>query len=315
MSEKYGYRFGRVCTHHRSLLNGRDRELYDEIFETLNLYPRKNGFTAYDDVSDNKLGFILTGVLNDHPLLFWVEHRLSTVRIGNNVKITFYANGLYDCRREIEQKLEVECDKIRRKLGDRFEDDYSVSLAIHDYLVGNTVYMDTGDMGHCAAGPILDGKGVCEGISEAYSLLMNSFGVRCTKINGRVAGSDEGHSWNISGIDGHTYHTDVTSDLSGHHRYFNCNNEIMSLTHIFKQFIECDSLEANYYRRNGVLFYSFDAVKSYVANMSLSGKFEFMTKEPSDPDTVLKLFCNIKKGRKTKCLCSEDCRAFMINIY
>ncbi|WP_400209778.1 hypothetical protein [Candidatus Methanarcanum hacksteinii] len=311
---RYEYRFGRVYRYHRAFLEGSQVELYDDMLDVLGRYPSETTLHADLGLDNDELMFVLTGVLNDHPLLFWVEPTISIGRSRDDVEVTFNHNGLYGSRERIGRELKDACDSIRDRIGTDFRDDYSVSLAIHDLLTRDVVYEDTGIMGHCAAGPLLEGKGVCEGISEAYSLLMTSFGVRCTKVNGGLIDSDTGHSWNISGIDGHFYHTDVTSDLSGYHRYFNCDDGIMASTHRFRRFVECDSLDANYYHRNGLLFDRFEDLSRRIPlRLRLWNSFEFMLKEPAALDEVLRFFGGMRKGRACSCMSSDDQRAFRIN--
>lgn len=283
------------------------------MLEVLNAYPSETSLAVDVGLDSDMLMFVFIGVLNDHPLLFWTDPSISIRRGRDYAKIVFHHNSLYDVRDIVRERLECACGSIRDRIGSRFRDDYSISLAIHDLLIHDVVYADTGDMGHCAAGPLLEGRGVCDGISESYSLLMTSFGIGCTKINGRFMDSDIGHSWNISRIDGHFYHTDVTSDLSGYHRFFNCDDTIMGSTHRFRRFVECDSMDANLYRRNGVLFDSFEELRKHLPlKMRLSNSFEFMLNEPADTDDVLKFFSEKRKGCVCRCIGSIDQRAFKI---
>lgn len=308
------YRFGRVYRYHRVLLKDGCRELYDRMLDVLNAYPAKTSLHVDPEMSDDTLMFVFKGVLNDHPLLFWVEPAITIARSRNDAVVTFGHNSLYGSRNSILKRLENACGSICNEMGMGSKDDYAVSLAVHDHLVRNVVYEDTGDAGHCAAGPILEGKGVCEGISEAYSLLMTSLGVRCTKIDGHLMNSDVGHSWNISKIDGHFCHTDVTSDLPGYHRYFNCDDEIMELTHRFKRFVQCDSMDFNYYVRNKCLFDDFDEMSWHIKlRMKLSDRSEFMLKNPADLEDVLRLSGRARKGCACNCTCSDDNRTFVIN--
>ena len=313
LSRQYEYCFARPFRYHRALIDERLQDLYDRTLDVLFTFPHKKSFHTDADVDADTMMFVLAGVLNDHPILFWVEPTVSLTRRGNDTEVSFEANSLIGDKNRLMFKLRDACDSIRDRLGTRFRDDYSLSLALHDLLVREVVYEENGVMGHCALGPLLEGKGVCEGITEAYSLLMTSFGVRCTKIGGRFIGSETGHSWNISYIDGQPYHTDVTSDLSGYHRYFNCDDKMFSKTHVFKRFVACDSTEANYYHRNGVMYGSFDDVVRHVPfKTRFTDGFEFMVLEPADPDRVLRFFTGMRKGKMCTCTSSDDRRAFMI---
>ena len=88
--------------------------------------------------------------------------------------------------------------------------EYDRVKAFHDYLVNNTVYAETGDRSHNAAGSLLDGRAVCEGYSNAFDLLCYLSGIECLCINGE--GNGGGHAWNKVKIDGQWYNIDVTWD-------------------------------------------------------------------------------------------------------
>lgn len=48
--------------------------------------------------------------------------------------------------------------------------DYEREKMIHDYLCKNVIYEDIGEESHSIVGPLLKGKGVCDGISKSEYL-------------------------------------------------------------------------------------------------------------------------------------------------
>ena len=90
-------------------------------------------------------------------------------------------------------------------------------LWIHDLLCKKVVYVDDGPESHTIIGPLLKGRGVCEGIAEAAKLLLDACGIPTLKISGiarKKDGTNEPHAWNVVLINGKWYHLDVTFDLT-----------------------------------------------------------------------------------------------------
>lgn len=299
MSGLPDYSFGRRTPYHRALLDGSSRRIYDDMLSAM-----KRGETSLRiDAFNGDIGLlrdILAGVLDDSPLLFWASGSIKTLSSGSSVTVSISVNELYDDQEAYMEELRERCSAICRAVSGSFDDEYGISLALHDYLVDSVEYVDEGARSHCALGPILDGKGVCEGIADAYNLLMNAFGVRCTKIDGHTfEDADTGHSWNISIIDGHAYHTDVTFDLGGMHRFLNLNDNLMALTHCFKRSVQCDSLDANYHHRNGTLFDTVAESDSYIRRNIVKGRreIEFMILEESSIDHCFETVRKAYSGR------------------
>lgn len=311
------YSFGRRTPYHRALLNASSQKMYDVMLSTL-----KRGETSIQMGSDScsfnvdVLKTILVGVLNDSPLLFWASGSIEVWTSGKTVSISMGVNDLYDDREDEIRRLEKRCSDIFRIVSGSCRSQYDISLALHDYLTDSVEYVDEGVRSHRALGPILDGKGVCEGIANAYSLLMNAFGVRCTKVDGHTReNADTGHSWNISVIGGHAYHTDVIFDLGGMHRFLNLNDDMMVLTHRFNRFVQCDSLDANYHHRNGTLFDTVEESDRYLRRI-IGGRcfeFEFTVLEESSMEHYIESMRSMHKGGDVSVCMSEDGHGFLLS--
>jgi hypothetical protein len=166
-------------------------------------------------------------------------------------------------------------------------DAFSAELAIHDYFTGNVVYDGSDDVAaHSMTGPLLTGKGVCEGIAEAYCFVANACGLKTTMMSGKLEGV--GHRWNIVEIEGRRYHLDVTSDLGGLHAFFNCNDTRMRQTHEFDKKCDCRSMEYNYYSVARTRFDDMNEAETFIRQSAASvpSSFEFMVESNPDPQSI-----------------------------
>ena len=98
---------------------------------------------------------------------------------------------------------------------DEIENDIDKIVAIHNYLVLNTVYDSATANGatedksaHYVEGTLNNGLAVCSGYASAFRLLLMIQG-----IPSEYVWSDSGnHGWNLVQLDGEWYHIDVTWD-------------------------------------------------------------------------------------------------------
>ena len=132
-----------------------------------------------------------------------------------------------------------------------------LELRIHDWLVDNMEY-DTGELERYGGTPdpdndnpygaLVKGKGICEGYTRTFQLLMDLAGIECISVYGN---SDNGmeygeHAWNQVCLDGEWYIVDVTWDdplysgtgslpASYHHRYFNVTSDAIRNNHFWDE--------------------------------------------------------------------------------
>lgn len=108
--------------------------------------------------------------------------------------------------------------------------DYEKELAVHDYLVQNTEYIEnTGntDSGNemSAYGAIIQKKAGAAGFAESFKTILDMSGVDCQVITGTK--EEVSYTWNIVRIDGEWYHVDVAGDKGSDgisHKYFNVSD-------------------------------------------------------------------------------------------
>lgn len=89
--------------------------------------------------------------------------------------------------------------------------DYEKLKYVHDWIVNNTVYLNTGNYYDTEAdGPLIYGNAICEGYSKAFMYFAQSMGFECVCAIGNAGGVD--HMWNMVKLNGKWYHVDVTWD-------------------------------------------------------------------------------------------------------
>lgn len=76
-----------------------------------------------------------------------------------------------------------------------------------------------------AYGALINQKCVCQGYAEAYKRILDSQGITCEVICGKIRGSTEHHAWNVVSFNGKDYyHIDVTWDAqkrgSARYKYY-----------------------------------------------------------------------------------------------
>ena len=130
-----------------------------------------------------------------------------------------------------------------------------LELAIHDWMIDFMEY-DTATLENYGGTPnpdndnpygaLIGGKGICEGYTRSFQLLMDLAGIECISVFGN---SDNGveygeHAWNQVCLDGEWYIVDVTWDdplsrgalpAKYHHRYFNVTAEEIRENHFWDE--------------------------------------------------------------------------------
>lgn len=86
--------------------------------------------------------------------------------------------------------------------------DADKAMAVYYYLAKNTTYENTEDC-HTGYDVLVNHTGVCDGLANAYALVMNTLGIRCAV----VSNYSKDHSWNLIKIDGQWYFCDLTNGV------------------------------------------------------------------------------------------------------
>lgn len=113
------------------------------------------------------------------------------------------------------------------------------AFVAHNYLAKTVVYWLDEDAGpleksymQSAYGALINKKCVCQGYAEAYKRILDSQGITCEVICGKIKGSPDYHAWNVVSFDDKEfYHVDVTWDAQGkgknRYKYYGLTDEQM----------------------------------------------------------------------------------------
>ena len=119
----------------------------------------------------------------------------------------------------MESAVDREVERLRGILFCKGMPDLVKAYVAHNYLASTIEYWyhedaTTLEASHMqsAYGGLIDHKCVCQGYAEAYKRLLDTEGIFCDVICGKIKGSQEYHAWNIVRLDGENYHVDVTWD-------------------------------------------------------------------------------------------------------
>lgn len=227
-----------------------------------------------------QLDRIFSCVMNDHPELFYVEgFRYTEHFLGEALtEITF--EGTYSMTKE---DAELALLDIERSLSGCMsevplnEDEYSTVKYLYEYLIDNTEYDKDADDNQNICSVFLGGRSVCQGYAKAMQYMLQKVGIQSLLVTGYTG--SERHAWNLVRVNGSYYYLDPTwgdasYSYSGsesmendvfappiNYDYFLVTTEEISRTHTFEEPVElpvCDSIEDNYYVREGLYFESYD---------------------------------------------------------
>jgi hypothetical protein len=230
---------------------------------------------------------VTLALIEDDPALFYVDSGITVRVAGDIAEIQFKYNRFMDKKDQYYEQMKSVAKQVYDSRVKKCSTVYEAELAIHDYFTSNVTYDGTDDVAsHSPVGPLLTNKGVCEGISEAYCFIACACGIKTSMMSGMM--NKERHRWNIVELEGKKYHLDVTSDLSGLHAFFNCDDAKLRETHSFEKRSNCRSMDMNYYSVNNARFANIGAATGYIRNNAASAPrtFEIMLDSKADPQAI-----------------------------
>ena len=188
--------------------------LYQQMKARVTLIDVSQYDIPYETTKPTKIGLLVSGVLNEHPDLYYVERDFeygyysATMTIAN-LKIV-YDDGLDDAKWQSGANAALAAVSSDMT-------DLEKAIVLHDYLTVNCEYdKEHFDMGadkvpsksHSTYGVFADGVAVCDGYALAYKYLLNEQGIECYMVTSQSMA----HAWNMIVLDGEYYQVDVTWD-------------------------------------------------------------------------------------------------------
>lgn len=271
---------------YRETLSQSDKKHYDKILDGL---LNHDSVIQLDSLVPNVIE-IVDYTRYDNPQLF----DANSITYQSGTKTILYPN--YEYSKEEYLKIRAKCIEISQNIVKNVSGTpYEKELQIHDWMCNNLIYLQDSQGAHSIVGPLIYGKGVCEGFSKLFKLLMDMLDCSSLYISGYHLKTNlkVPHSWNAILLEKKWYHVDVTfdntlSDGRLRHDYFNIPNDLLNKDHKSESYnLIANDYTNNFYYKNGLLFNNIKDVCVLLSRLysPKQFEFEFMLIDPN-PDDV-----------------------------
>lgn len=304
-----------------------EKQVYDALLEGILAF--KGEISCHGCTCDELLE-IYSFMKYDLPELFYVKSVTIHYRSSDSKNCTAVPKYLFDMEssRRMLTAMESRCEALLRSIAALPQTDRE--RRIHDYLAHSVTYQDPqAPYSHEAAGPLLYGIGVCEGIAKAFKFLSDRAGLRALVVVGtsNINGVDEGHAWNMVWLDATNsfYHVDTTFDNTIsmgclRYDYYNLSDEEMREGHKWDESYPDCSNSMEYYRMMGVYFGKKSELIRFLKQLPHECRHivfrlpMFTEGKESLPRHLLTLACNNIPQRRLTILSNLDRMIFQLNI-
>lgn len=183
-----------------------------------------NNFSFYCDKEYKNCKKDINNIINDDNILPSINNYVHpfnsyatfSISINNFGKVNVTIEKIYS--NEIILELNNKIDEIKKSIITANMNDKDKIKAIHDYIINNTKYdeekeyteingiKDYKNKSNIAYGPLINGKAICGGYTDAMSIILYDLGIYNFKI------SNDNHVWNVINVNGKWLNTDLTWD-------------------------------------------------------------------------------------------------------
>ena len=251
-----------------------EQNLYVEMLYALENYIEEMELSVTDT---KQIDYVFQCVLMDHPEIFYADgYSFVKYTLGDEVKkITFKGTYIYEQEEKVRKEAQIQEAVYNMLRGIRADaTDYEKVKYVYETIINQTEYDMNSEDNQNICSVFLGRVSVCQGYAKAAQFLLDKLNVPCTLVIGTVE-TGEGHAWNLVKINNQYYYMDTTwgdasyklhvneeeqqlQNVPGiNYDYLCVTTEEILRTHSMANIVElpqCNSLEANYYVREGAYF-------------------------------------------------------------
>lgn len=184
-------------------------------WDNFSFYCNKEYKTCKKDINDIINDANILPSINNyvHPFNSYASFSISVNNFG---KVNVTIERIYTD--EIISVLNKKIKEIESNIITNNMDNKEKIKAVHDYIINNTKYDEEKEYteingiknyknkSNIAYGPLINGKAICGGYTDAMSIMLYNLGIYNFKI------SNDNHVWNVINIDDKWLNTDLTWD-------------------------------------------------------------------------------------------------------
>jgi len=269
---------------YKDLLSPSEKDVYNKMLEGFKKLSTSVKIYSQNELDINK---VFQYVLMDNVDIYYIYQFKYTYNYETKMycimpiyTIDSYLKDQYDKNiKEMKLKIWREVKSMNK---------WEAVLKLHDYICVNVKYTDFGDNAHTLLGPLLQGRGVCDGISKMFKYLCNEIFVQSLYVTGKAIGGinnkEEGHAWNKVNLNNEWYQMDVTFDIGSSdnktcsHRYFMVPDKLLKSTHkedYPSNEILCLSDELSYFHKKNIEVNSVKETVNLIKNHILNNEYVF----------------------------------------
>jgi hypothetical protein len=207
-------------THYRSLLTPEEQGLYKAIVKSLIRY--EYSVCLPQSIAEHeRIQRIVRAIHLDHPELFYVDfwnYRLQPNLLSFGTRIDFRMLLGQDTANSVAHTLSCRAIELQNEMKPEMSMEQQYYQIVRK-ISSTTTYVDSGSAfwDHTAAGPVLKGSAVCEGIAKLFLFFCQRLQLPCAIVTGTLNGGP--HAWNMVEHKNGLRYVDVTGLLNSANCY------------------------------------------------------------------------------------------------